>query len=73
MWRSHAAGVLSENEGEGGCGIVITLGAGDMASGREGGTTNRVVVVERKAVTCHGWDALPDLGGASPRGCQGGI
>ena len=25
-----------------------------------------VVVVEKKAVTCHGWDVFPDLGEAGP-------
>ena len=40
-----------------------------MVSGSEVGmmTGGMVVVVVKKAVTCHDWDAFPDLGEAGPR------
>ena len=52
---------------EGACG-VLTSGPGDVASGRAVETTTGggVVVVEKQAVTCHGWDTFPDLGEARP-------
>ena len=52
---------------EGACG-VLTLGPGDVASGRavKTMTGGGVVVVEKQAVMCHGWDAFPDLGEAGP-------
>ena len=36
-------------------------------------TGGGVVVVEKQAVMCHGWDAFPDLGEAGPRDRRGGI
>ena len=40
-----------------------------VAGKRKAGTTmegEAVVVVEKKAVMCHSWDAFPDLGEAGP-------
>ena len=64
-WQSRAAWVSSASVREGACG-VLTSGPGDVVSGRAVETTTggRVVVVEKKAVMCHGWDAFPDLGEA---------
>ena len=73
-WHSRAAGLLSVNAREGAASL-LTWGAGDVAGRREAGTTmgGAVVVVEKKAVTCHGWDAFPDLGEAGPWDRRGGI
>ena len=57
-WHSHAAGLSSENVREGAAGL-LTWGAGDVAGRREAGTMTGgrggggLVVVEKKAVTCH--------------------
>ena len=58
--------VVSKRE-RGACG-VLTSGPSDVASGRvvETTTGGGVVVVEKQAVMCHGWDAFPDLGKARP-------
>ena len=49
---------------EGACG-VLTSGPSDVASGRAVEMTmGGGVVVEKKAVMCHGWDMFPDLGEA---------
>ena len=64
---SRAAWLSSASVRERACG-VLTSGPSDVASGRVVETTmgGGVVVVEKKAVTCHGWDAFPDLGEAGP-------
>ena len=64
-WQSCAAWLSSASMREGACG-VLTSGPSDVASGRAVETTmgGGVVVVEKKAVTCHSWDAFPDLGEA---------
>ena len=65
-WQSHAAWLSSASVREGACGI-LTSGPSDVASGRAVETMTGggvVVVVEKQAVTCHGWDTFPDLGEA---------
>jgi hypothetical protein len=67
-WQSRAAWLSSASAREGACG-VLTSGPSDVASGRAVEMTTGggvVVVVEKKAVTCHGWDPFPDLGEAGP-------
>ena len=67
-WQLRAAWLLSASVREGACG-VLTLGPGDVASGRVVETMTGggvVVVVEKQAVACHSWDVFPDLGEAGP-------
>ena len=62
--------VVSGRGGNGDGGRVLTGGAGDVASGSEVGRRQEggmVVVVVKKAVMCHDWNAFPDLGKAGPR------
>ena len=69
MWRSCAVGLSSADAGEMETaagylpGVLVTWRAGARwERRREGG----MVVVVKKAVTCHDWDAFPDLGEAGP-------
>jgi hypothetical protein len=56
--------VVSEREGGN---LAAYLPGVPVTGGRwERRTGEGVVVVEKKAVTCHGWDAFPDLGEAGP-------
>ena len=75
MWHSHAAELSSVNVREGAASL-LTWGAGNVAGKREMGTMTGggvVMVVEKKAVTCHSWDVFPDLGKARLQDHQGGI